>query len=70
MEAWRIPPSPPGHTTTYKVVARVLQASPFSPNLAVDQNEVWFTLKDSGKTQVVSAKAAFSYARRARNRTD
>jgi YVTN family beta-propeller protein len=37
----------------------VLQASPFSPNLAVDQNEVWFTLKDSGKTQVVSAKRPF-----------
>jgi YVTN family beta-propeller protein len=46
-------------TATYKVVARVAQASPFSPNLAVDQDEVWFTLKDSGKTQVVSAKPPF-----------
>jgi len=46
-------------TTTYKVVARVPQASPFSPNLAVDQDEVWLTLKDSGKTQVVSAKPPF-----------
>ena len=46
-------------TATYKVVARVKQASPFSPNLAVDQDEVWFTLKDSGKTQVVSAKPPF-----------
>jgi YVTN family beta-propeller protein len=46
-------------TTTYKVIARVPQASPFSPNLAVDQDEVWFTLKDSGKTQVVSAKPPF-----------
>ena len=46
-------------TATYKVVARVPQASPFSPNLAVDQDEVWFTLKDSGKTQVVSAKPPF-----------
>ena len=46
-------------TTTYKVIARVPQASPFSPNLAVDQDEVWFTLKDSGKTQVVSAKRPF-----------
>jgi YVTN family beta-propeller protein len=46
-------------TTTYKVVARVSQTSPFSPNLAVDQDEVWFTLKDSGKTQVVSAKPPF-----------
>src|SRR6266404_6947200 len=41
-------------TGTYQVVARVPQASPFSPNLAVDQDEVWFTLKDSGRTQVVS----------------
>jgi YVTN family beta-propeller protein len=46
-------------TATYKVVARVKQTSPFSPNLAVDQDEVWFTLKDSGKTQVVSAKPPF-----------
>ena len=47
------------NTATYKVVARVPQASPFSPNLAVDQDEVWFTLKDSGKTQVFSAKPPF-----------
>src|SRR5476651_750708 len=46
-------------TETYEVVARVPQASPFSPNLAVDQDEVWFTLKDSGKTQVVSASPPF-----------
>ena len=46
-------------TATYKVIARLPQASPFSPNLAVDQDEVWFTLKDSGKTQVVSAKPPF-----------
>jgi YVTN family beta-propeller protein len=46
-------------TDTYKVIARVPQISPFSPNLAVDQDEVWFTLKDSGKTQVVSAKPPF-----------
>jgi len=46
-------------TKTYKVVARVPQASPFSPNLAVDQHEVWFTLKDSGKTQIVSASPPF-----------
>jgi YVTN family beta-propeller protein len=45
----------------YKVVARVPQASPFSPNLAVsaDGKEVWFTLKDTGKTQVISADAPF-----------
>jgi YVTN family beta-propeller protein len=46
-------------TLTYKVIARVPQVSPFSPNLAVDQDEVWFTLKDTGKTQVVSAVAPF-----------
>ena len=46
-------------TSTHKVIARVPQASPFSPNLAVDQDEVWLTLKDSGKTQVVSAKPPF-----------
>lgn len=46
-------------TATYKVVARVPQTSPFSPNLAVDQDEVWFTLKDSGQTQVVTAKPPF-----------
>jgi YVTN family beta-propeller protein len=49
-------------TQSYKVVARVPQASPFSPNLAVsrDGTEVWFTLKDSGKTQVMSAQPPFS----------
>ena len=48
-------------TRSYEVVARVPQASPFSPNLAVsrDGTEVWFTLKDSGKTQVMSAKPPF-----------
>jgi YVTN family beta-propeller protein len=48
-------------TQSYKVVARVPQASPFSPNLAVssDESEVWFTLKDSGKTQVMSAQPPF-----------
>jgi YVTN family beta-propeller protein len=46
-------------TATCQVVARVPQASPFSPNLAVDQDEVWITLKDSGKTQVFSARPPF-----------
>ena len=32
-------------TADYKVIARVSQASPFSPNLAVDQDEVWFTVR-------------------------
>ena len=48
-------------TKTYQVVARVPQDSPFSPNLAVsrDGSEVWFTLKDSGKTQVMSSHPPF-----------
>jgi len=48
-------------THTYQVVARVPQASPFSPNLAMSRDgmEVWFTLKDSGKTQVMSAQSPF-----------
>jgi YVTN family beta-propeller protein len=46
-------------TATYQVIARVPQVSPFSPNLAVDQDEVWFTLKDTGMTQVVSAQPPF-----------
>src|SRR5262245_22159 len=48
-------------TRTYDVVARVPQASPFCPNLAVsrDGREVWFTLKDSAKTQVMSAQEPF-----------
>lgn len=48
-------------TQTYQVVARVPQASPFSPNLAVsaDGREVWFTLKDTGKVQVMSGQPPF-----------
>jgi YVTN family beta-propeller protein len=48
-------------TRSYRVVARVPQASPFSPNLAVsrDGTEVWFTLKDSGKTQVMTGRPPF-----------
>ena len=47
---------------THEVVARVPQASPFSPNLAVsaDGKQVWFTLKDSGKTQVMDAAPPFA----------
>lgn len=45
----------------HEVIAKIKQFSPFSPNLAVsrDGKEVWFTLKDSGKTQVISATAPF-----------
>ena len=47
---------------THEVVARVPQASPFSPNLAVsaDGRQVWFTLKDSGKTQIMSTEPPFA----------
>jgi YVTN family beta-propeller protein len=47
---------------TYKVIAKVTQVSPFSPNLAVspDGSEVWFTLKDTGKTQIISANPPFT----------
>ena len=47
---------------THEIVARVPQASAFSPNLAVsaDGRQVWFTLKDSGQTQVMSAEPPFA----------
>lgn len=47
--------------TSYRVVARLPQASAFSPNLAVsdDGKDVWFTLKDTGKVQVVSGAPPF-----------
>jgi YVTN family beta-propeller protein len=45
----------------HKVVATVAQASPFCPNIAAspDGRQVWFTLKDTGKTQVFSARPPF-----------
>lgn len=46
-------------TETYQVVKRVPQASPFCPNIAVSADEVWFTLKDTGQTQVISARPPF-----------
>jgi YVTN family beta-propeller protein len=46
---------------THEVVATVPQASPFSPNIAAtpDGKQVWFTLKDVGKTQVFQAEPPF-----------
>ena len=46
---------------THKVVATVDQASPFSPNIAAspDGRQVWFTLKDVGKTQVFRGEPPF-----------
>ncbi len=47
-------------TASSQIVARVPQASPFSPNLAVDDQEVWITLKDTGRVQIFSAEPPFS----------
>ncbi len=46
---------------SHKVIAKVKQTTPFSPNLDVsdDGKEVWLTLKDAGKTQVISAMPPF-----------
>ncbi len=43
-------------------VGRVQQPSPFCPNIAAtpDGTQVWFTLKDTGKTQVFDAKPPFA----------
>ena len=49
-------------TATYQVISKVPQVSTFSPDIAVseDNEEVWICLKDSGKTQVFSAKPPFN----------
>jgi YVTN family beta-propeller protein len=46
----------------HKIVGHVTQASPFCPNIAAtpDGKQVWFTLKDSGKTTVFDARPPFS----------
>jgi YVTN family beta-propeller protein len=46
----------------HKIVGKVEQASPFCPNIAAtpDGSQVWFTLKDTGKTQVFDAHPPFS----------
>src|ERR1700716_3985978 len=46
----------------HKIVGKVAQASPFCPNIAAtpDSTQVWFTLKDTGKTQVFDAQAPFA----------
>jgi YVTN family beta-propeller protein len=46
----------------HRIVGRVAQASPFCPNIAVtpDSKQVWFTLKDTGKTQVFDAQPPFT----------
>jgi YVTN family beta-propeller protein len=46
----------------HRIVAKVKQESPFCPNIAAtpDGQQVWFTLKDIGKTQVFDAKPPFN----------
>src|SRR6201987_1238846 len=46
----------------HKIIATVKQASPFCPDLAAtpDGKQVWFTLKDTGKTEVFNAQAPFN----------
>ncbi len=46
----------------HKIVAKVKQESPFCPNIAAtpDGKQVWFTLKDVGRTQVFDAKPPFN----------
>ncbi|QAU46962.1 YncE family protein [Bradyrhizobium guangzhouense] len=45
----------------HSIVGKVAQASPFCPDLAAtpDGAQVWFTLKDIGKTQVFDARPPF-----------
>jgi YVTN family beta-propeller protein len=49
-------------TANHEIVATVKQASPFCPNIAAtpDGKQVWFTLKDIGKTEVFNAQAPFN----------
>src|SRR5262249_34743917 len=45
----------------HKIIAQVKQDSPFCPNIAAtpDGEQVWFTLKDTGKTEVFNARPPF-----------
>lgn len=47
---------------SHKIIAKVRQESPFCPNIAAtpDGSQVWFTLKDVGKTQVFNARPPFN----------
>ena len=46
----------------HQVVGRVKQDSPFCPNIAAtpDGEQVWFTLKDTGRVQVFQARPPFA----------
>ena len=47
--------------SSHQIIKRVPGMSPFSRNIAVspENDEVWITLKDTGKVQVYSAKPPF-----------
>jgi YVTN family beta-propeller protein len=49
----------------HQIVGHVKQESPFCPNIAAtpDGSQVWFTLKDVGKTQVFDARPPFERLR-------
>ncbi|WP_262047140.1 YncE family protein [Bradyrhizobium sp. Bra78] len=49
----------------HKIIATVKQESPFCPNIAAtpDGKQVWFTLKDVGRTQVFNARPPFNAIR-------
>jgi YVTN family beta-propeller protein len=46
----------------HAIVGKLAQASPFCPNIAAtpDGRQVWFTLKDVGKTQIFDARPPFA----------
>jgi YVTN family beta-propeller protein len=46
---------------SHQIVKRLPQASPFCPNIAVtpENDEVWITLKDTGRVQAYNAKPPF-----------
>lgn len=50
---------------THGEVGRVAQPSPFCPNIAAspDGDQVWYTLKDVGKTVVINARPPFNTLR-------
>jgi YVTN family beta-propeller protein len=47
---------------SHAIVGHVAQASPFCPNIAAspDGSQVWFTLKDTGQTQVFGGRPPFT----------
>jgi len=47
---------------SHQIVSRQPQATPFCSNIAVspENDEVWMTLKDSGKVQINKAKPPFN----------